>query len=193
MIGLINLKTSNVISLENALNYLGAKVQLVENQSDFNQCSKVILPGNGSFDAVVEEVETMGLKPAIVNSFGKTNTVLGICVGMQILFSKSTEGKLKGLDIIPGKVVQNPVDISNPNIGWYEVAGKQYKIQGEFYFMHSYHCQVENPEDIFLECTSPFNFTCAVRKANFIGVQFHPEKSGKNGLEFLKRFMTDDL
>jgi glutamine amidotransferase len=163
---------------------------------------KIILPGVGHFGKAMEQLQKLNLI-AVLNQavLKEKKTVLGICLGMQLMADFSEEGNVKGLGWISGTVrkinVENSKEFKIPHIGWNQVmVQKESKLmQGiknndEFYFVHAYQYQCENPKDILTTTKYENNLVSAIEKSNIFGVQFHPEKSHKAGMQLLHNFLT---
>ncbi len=199
MIKIIDCGIGNIGSIGNMLLKLGADFSIATKPGDLDGASGIILPGVGSFDNGAHNLSKRGLDIALRNAVLNNETkVLGICLGMQLLFEKSEEGAAEGLRLIPGEVVKfqpNHPSIKIPHMGWNKA--RQVKSSAifdgvfddaRFYFVHSYHvlCQ-----DEWIICTTEhgYMFPSVVSKGNIYGTQFHPEKSHRFGLELLKRFV----
>ena len=198
MIAIINYGLGNLHSVQKAIAYVGGDAEVTGDPETILQASKVVLPGVGAFADGMKGLESQGLVKAVrkVAELGKP--LLGICLGMQLLFEKSDEqGHHQGLGLLAGKVVlfQQP-GIKVPQIGWNQVAlmkPSQLMIgirEGDyFYFNHSYYCIPEEAEDLLTMTDYGLRFSSAVERGNIFGVQFHPEKSQKTGLQVLKNFV----
>jgi glutamine amidotransferase len=202
MIKIINCGIGNYASVKNMINYLGHDSEIINRPEELNDATGIIFPGVGSFDNCVKS-----LKPFldILNIKVKQEKIpfLGICVGMQLLFSNSEEGVLKGLDWISGTIVRfdfskiNEVNqIKIPHMGWNEIEIIKKNIllpdifsKNRFYFIHSYHADRVPDENILALCNYGYNFVCAVQKENIFGLQFHPEKSHKFGMKLMSQFL----
>jgi glutamine amidotransferase len=189
----------NLQSVKNALLKLGFEAEITNDPKKINKADKLILPGVGAFKDCFDGLKERGFIDPILNFIESGKPFLGICVGMQLLFEKSYEfGIHEGLGLIKGEVVKFPDEIVKnglkiPHMGWNTVK----KVKDEsifsdiddnsfFYFVHSYYAPIN--EDTALVCNYGVDFSAAVVRENVIGVQFHPEKSQKNGLAFLKKF-----
>ena len=200
MIGIIDYGCGNINAFKNAFRILNVKSFVVSDTCQINDASKIILPGVGSFDYVIKTFNESGLRKAVEEKvFQNKIPVLGVCAGMQILAEASDEGRLEGLCWVEGKVRNlNKMNVSDiyslPHMGWNNVFFSKNKlfdkieIGARFYFVHSYYFKNYNEEESIAYTNYPFKFCCAVQKKNIFGVQFHPEKSHKNGLQLLKNF-----
>jgi glutamine amidotransferase len=201
MIGIINYNMGNLASVTNALAKLEINAEVQSDPEKISQYDKLILPGVGAFGDAMEHLKKMGMDEAI-NAFAKSGkNILGICLGMQLLFDESEEfGAYKGLGLIPGKIVKFdekrfPHRLKVPHMGWNEVFVKDAPLfQGlpkdfYLYFVHSYHALCEEQYTIG-KCTYGYEFSAAVQRENILGLQPHPEKSHKSGLQILKNFTT---
>ncbi|WP_325065420.1 imidazole glycerol phosphate synthase subunit HisH [Parerythrobacter jejuensis] len=161
---------------------------------------RIILPGVGAFDRAMERLQESGMREALDEAVIDTKVpVLGVCVGMQMMADRSEEGECAGLGWIPGQVKRFDESSFNhrthlPHMGWNDVTPAS--ADGlfvdlpcpRFYFLHSYHFVPESPEDALAQSTYGIDFTCALRKGNVFGTQFHPEKSHHWGVSLLANF-----
>lgn len=202
MIAIADYGVGNIFSLYSSFKSLGAEVMLTKNPSDLKKADKIILPGVGAFEDAAKKLSSSGLKEAILEETKNGKPLLGICLGMQLLFEKSYEyGVHEGLSLIKGDISPIAPDVSKdlkiPHIGWNALSfpkdkekSKLFKYisDGDFvYFVHSYYgknC------DEFVSATTEYGatLTAAVENKNVYGTQFHPEKSGSIGLKILKAF-----
>ena len=200
MIGIIDYGVGNIKAFANIFRTFGIKYKIVSDYSDILSSDKIILPGVGSFDSVMEKIHSSGLLIAL-NEFALDlkKPILGVCVGMQILSNYSEEGKSKGLGWIPGKVVKFEFDKINklctPQIGWNDVIPLEkdtlfanFQDNPKFYFLHSYYYVPENNNHILANSNYGKEFVSAVRNHNIFGTQFHPEKSHQYGIKLLQNF-----
>ena len=193
MIAIIDYGMGNLRSVQKAFEYLGEKAVVSGDKDTLEKCSKLILPGVGSFGKGITELKERGLFSYVLERAKIGTHILGICLGMQFLLSESYEdGKNAGLDIVKGKVVKF-TEGKIPQIGWNEVYNLKTPLFNEieenskFYFVHSYYADTIK-EYTMASCNYYTQYAAAVYKDNVYGVQFHPEKSGKTGLKLLKNF-----
>lgn len=193
MIGIVDYGTGNIGSLRNALTYLDIPCQISSNPQNLKQCSGLILPGVGAFQPAMEKLESLNLVPFIKDWVLTGHSLLGICLGMQLLFTESEEDSIHlGLNLIPGKVIKLKDVPRSVHIGWNRVTPEKpctfLPSAGYAYFVHKYACKPDNPEHITGTTSYGETFPSAVQTGKVIGVQFHPEKSQTFGLNMLKRF-----
>ncbi|MGY0219465.1 imidazole glycerol phosphate synthase subunit HisH [Endozoicomonadaceae bacterium StTr2] len=202
MIGIIDLDCGNIQAIRNIYKRLNIETATIRKTEDFNGISKLILPGVGAFDDVMESLNQSGMRN-ILDHFVLSDhiPILGICVGMQIMAKKSMEGQLDGLGWFDAEVLK--FDVENikhkpkiPHMGWNTALpkNKEHKILNDinidkgFYFLHSFYFNCHNPEDILTSSTYGKEFSSSVNKDNIFGFQFHPEKSHSNGIAIFKNF-----
>lgn len=189
----------NSSSVLNMLRHIGAPARLSSCPDDIRASRKLILPGVGHFDAGARALERFGLASAIKEAaLSNGANVLGICLGMQMLFSKSEEGQEPGLNLISGRVIRfraEPLGLRVPHMGWNTVAPLRRDSifsgvdqEQRFYFVHSYHAVCDRSEDVIGTTKYGVTFAAAVQRENIVGVQFHPEKSHRYGMALLARF-----
>jgi glutamine amidotransferase len=193
MIGIIQYGAGNIFSLTAALDRLGIQYGMIAHESDFEQYDRFIIPGVGHAGAAMEKLESTGLVPAIRKI---TKPVLGVCVGMQLITAFSEEGNADLLNIVPVKTLRfkEAASLKVPHTGWNQVNPKETEDlfknidqDAYFYFVHSYFIEYNN---LYTLASTQYGiqFSAAIRKDNFFGVQFHPEKSGTAGETLLKNF-----
>ncbi len=199
-LGIIDLDIANIGSLESAFNKLNIKYKICKSEKDLININKVILPGVGSFKAFMKKVKDNDLEKKIKEMNINNCSILGICLGFQILFNKSSEhGISQGLKLIEGQVNNfKEVDknIQTPHVGWnsckFNLPSKLFENvldNSDFYFTHSYFASKIDKKFVISRTFYDFNFVSAVQKKNLYGVQFHPEKSQSAGLKLLKNFV----
>lgn len=177
-IGILNIG-GNLSSVWYAVERLGHKASLI---TRIRGQDAVIIPGQGRFDVALQRV-TASMKEEIL---GFKGPVIGICLGMQLLFSASEEGEGSGLGIFSGKLIRLPSTSAVPHIGWSKCSNEKY-----YYFAHSYYIPSNGQNFKDLVCNyNGVNFVASCRRNNFVGCQFHPEKSGAAGAEFLKKALN---
>ncbi len=193
MIGIIQYGAGNIFSLTAALDRLGIEYGMISQESDFGQYDHYIIPGVGHAGAAMLKLESTGLVPAILKI---TKPVLGICVGMQLITAFSEEGNADLLNIIPVKTLRfkEEAGLKVPHTGWNQVHPTETKdlfkgidLNAYFYFVHSYFIEHNN---LYTLASTQYGvqFSAAIKKNNFYGVQFHPEKSGIAGETLLTNF-----
>jgi glutamine amidotransferase len=200
LIKIVDYGCGNILAFQNAYKLLNIPANFAKTSKDLEGATHIILPGVGAFDHVIDRLERSGLKSRLEELvFEKKLPILGICVGMQIFAESSDEGRLAGLGWIPGEVKSfkslNKPNLILPHMGWNDVYPSTDKglfndltHNTQFYFLHSYYYRCSNPESISAVTTYGEKFTCAVNSQNVYGVQFHPEKSHKFGMQLLKNF-----
>ena len=201
-VAVIDLGIGNIGSLTNALYRLAIDYELCSSPVGIDNCTHIILPGVGSFDEGMKQLEVSGLDEAIKSYVLEGTPLLGICLGMQLLASYGFEGRFrKGLCLIPGEV--RKLELSNchriPHVGWNtasihrdHAAFIDVKRNVDFYFVHSYHLIPEDSSLAISKTVYGTEFVSSVGFSNVVGIQFHPEKSQKNGLKILENFVSWD-
>lgn len=201
MLAVIDYGAGNLRSVLHALHYLGVTdITVVQNPDQLTGSDKIILPGVGAFGAGMQQLHEKQLVEPIRQAVASGTPYLGICLGMQFLFEESDEmGIHQGLGILPGKVTRFPAfdDLKVPHMGWNTLSIhrpshllEHFPQVSYAYFVHSYYCVPARPEDILITVDYGIPFTAAVQHENIYGVQFHPEKSQRVGLQILKNFLS---
>ena len=180
----------NLLSVRRALMHNGADVSLASDGDGVRRAERLVVPGVGAFKHCMEVLESFGLREPLLEFAATGKPYLGICVGMQMLMDRSYEfGEYAGLGLIPGQV--RKIDVPGervPFIGWKAVDLLQRR--NHFYFVHSYQALPENDSHRWASYRlGGSEITAAVRRDNVIGVQFHPEKSAQDGLDFVRYFL----
>jgi glutamine amidotransferase len=201
MITIIDYNIGNIFSVVNMLRRLGVASQIATCAKDVEKADRIILPGNGAFDACMKNLRASGLIPVLeeqVLQVGKP--ILGICVGAQMLGFGSEEGVESGLGWIDMSVERFPAlpNLLIPHMGWSKVVSvknehplvKNIEADTRFYFVHSYFMVPKDPADILLRAHYGTDFTAGVAHGNIVGVQFHPEKSHRYGKTLLNDFVN---
>ncbi|MDQ7044013.1 MAG: imidazole glycerol phosphate synthase subunit HisH [Sulfurimonas sp.] len=201
MIGIVDYKMGNLASVQNAFAKLGKETVVVSNPDKFKEYDKLILPGVGAFGDAMEHLREYKMIDAIKEFVRSKKPILGICLGMQLLFDSSEEfGEHKGLGLIKGDIkafdtskFSEPLKV--PHMGWNRMFTKNHPLfegldeNHYLYFVHTFHITGANPEDIIGETEYGYRFTSAVAHENIMGIQPHPEKSHENGLKILENFI----
>lgn len=202
MTGIINYGAGNIYSVLTAVKKCGGEAFVIESVRDFSKAGSIILPGVGAFADGMENLEKSDMGEKLAAEINSGKPFLGICLGLQLLFSHSEEGGCKGLNLIGGgvkKFVFPSRRIKIPHMGWSKVdvqdAGeilfKGIPPGTYFYFAHSYYAVPENKTVVASKTFYGREFASAVKIGNIAGVQFHPEKSGDYGLMFIKNFLEE--
>ncbi|TNF26740.1 MAG: imidazole glycerol phosphate synthase subunit HisH [Deltaproteobacteria bacterium] len=189
MIGVIDTGLSNYNSVVSALEKIQAPYKRVQNSDELNNCGKIIFPGIGSWDQLSKTLDKK-----LVNDMKSLKVpFLGICLGMQFLYEESGEGVTPGLGVIPGAITKLQTHIL-PHMGWNSVSLlgddpllDEIECGADFYFVHSYADQAKD-FSIGMTQVEDIWFSSIVKRDNYYGVQFHPERSGKVGLQLLLNF-----
>ena len=200
MIAIVDYDAGNLKSVEKALIYIGEKPLVTDDSEVILQADKIILPGVGAFGEAMDKLKARGHVDTLRKAVEKGIPLLGICLGMQLLFDGSDESEgVEGLSILPGKITRIPANGVDkiPHMGWNSLEfPKQSKLfaginEGAFvYFVHSYYLQADNEEDVAATTEYITHIHAAVESGNVYGCQFHPEKSGEVGLSILKNFVS---
>jgi glutamine amidotransferase len=200
MLTLIDYGVGNISAFLNIYKQLNIPIAVAKKEEDLKDASKIILPGVGHFDYAMERFNDSGMKDRVNDLVVNDHKpVIGICVGMQMMASRSDEGKLPGLGWIDAEVKkfddkQRSTKTPLPHMGWNDVYPKDNSpiFQGlkdsKFYFLHSYYFLCNNEADKIAEADYGIKFTCAANHNNIYGIQFHPEKSHRYGIQLLKNF-----
>lgn len=191
MIAIIKYKAGNTASVSNALDRLGAEYYFAETPQELESAEAVIFPGVGHAKSAMDSLKQLGIDTWLQQT---KKPVLGICVGMQLLYEGSSEGDTEGLGVIPGYLKKFESDSHKvPHMGWntVQLLKEHHLVHGlenkHIYFVHSFYAPVS--EYTLTSCNYINDFSAAVAKDNFMGVQFHPEKSGNVGSKVLQNFL----
>jgi imidazole glycerol-phosphate synthase subunit HisH len=204
-IAVVDYGMGNLRSVHNALCKAApaATVVVSDNPEEIARAKRVVFPGQGAMPDCMRELDARGLRQVVLDA-AHNKPFLGICVGLQMLFEHSAEGDVAGLGIFPGKVVRFAHELRDaqgdklkvPHMGWNQVTHDEHALwdgiaqDARFYFVHSYYVQPR--DDGLVQGTScyPLPFVCAVAQENLFAVQFHPEKSARDGLALLRNFVN---
>jgi len=201
MIAIIDYNMGNLASVQNAFAKLGKDTVVESDPAKFQEYDKLVLPGVGAFGDAMEHLRDMDMIDAIKEYADSGKPMLGICLGMQLLFESSEEfGDHRGLGLIAGHVkhfdtAKFEESLKVPHMGWNRMFTKEHPLfnglddMHYLYFVHTYHVECANEEDIIGETYYGYKFTSAVAHNNIMGIQPHPEKSHKNGLKILENFI----
>jgi imidazole glycerol-phosphate synthase subunit HisH len=202
MIVVIDYGMGNVGSILNMLKKIGAKAILSSKVADVGEAEKLILPGIGAFDHGMKNLDSLGLIPVLHDKVRRLGSpILGICLGMQLFTLRSEEGVQTGLGWLDGETIRFETEVGQaklrvPHMGWNTVQLKADSVlfdgvgsDSRFYFVHSYHVTCTDPADVLAMTSYGHEFVSAVQKGRIVGVQFHPEKSHKFGMQILKNFV----
>ena len=195
MIGIIDYHLNNLRSVQKAFEKVGVQSFVSDTTSELQKAERLVLPGVGAFGQAMENIRTLGLDTMLNNHARAGRPLLGICLGMQLLFTKSYElGEYEGLGLVSGEVKLFPGSVKVPHMGWNQIEIvqqspilKNVQEKSFVYFVHSYF--VEPKENVTLSRTEYGNrFPSIIQQKNIYGIQFHPEKSQATGLQLLKNF-----
>ncbi|MEZ5359423.1 MAG: imidazole glycerol phosphate synthase subunit HisH [Candidatus Zixiibacteriota bacterium] len=201
MITIIDYGMGNLRSIQNMLKHIDVPSEITSEVSKIENAENIILPGVGAFDTAMANIDNMDIRDILRDkALVEKTPMLGICLGMQLLGKGSQEGKAEGLGLLDA--VSKKFDFrkadkkhSVPHMGWNTVNPRHHDslfqdMAGEsrFYFVHSYHVVCENEDDILATTDYGIEFTSAVQRDNIYGVQYHPEKSHRFGMQLLKNF-----
>lgn len=201
MIGIVDYNMGNLASVQNAFAKLEKKAVVESDPDKFKEYDKLLLPGVGAFGDAMIHLNQRGMFDALREYATSGNYMFGICLGMQLLFESSEEfGENSGLGLIKGSVkafdkTRFQESLKVPHMGWNRVFTKEHPLfsgldtNHYLYFVHSYHVECTNKEDIIGTTNYGYDFTSAVSHGNILGMQSHPEKSHENGLKILENFI----
>ncbi|UUO08132.1 imidazole glycerol phosphate synthase subunit HisH [Blastopirellula sp. J2-11] len=198
MITIIDYQMGNLRSVQKAIEKVGHQAVISSDAHEIAQADHLILPGVGAFEDAIAEIRRRDLVGPIQDHLAAGKPLLGICLGLQMLFDVGYEGgEHEGLGIVPGKVVrfQVPRELKVPHMGWNQVTFRHkppifagIEEQTHFYFVHSYYVVPTDEAVVAIEATYDKPFCAAIWRDNLVATQFHPEKSQASGLQVLKNF-----
>jgi len=201
-IGIVDYNMGNLASVQNAFSSLGCETKVESDPQKFATYDKLILPGVGAFGDAMEHLQERDMVEALRAFAQSGKYMLGICLGMQLLFESSEEfGSTQGLGLIEGKVLAFDTSrfdekLKVPHMGWNRMFTKEHPLfegldeEHYLYFVHSFHAVCKNEDDSIGKTVYGYEFTSAVAHNNVMGIQPHPEKSHKNGLKILENFIS---
>lgn len=198
-VSLVNYGLGNIHAFANIYRRLNIDVDIIDDANGLASAERLILPGVGAFDWAMNRLNRSGIREALDEAvLGRGIPVLGVCVGMQMMARTSDEGELPGLGWIDAKVARFDLPEAHryplPHMGWNDIHPRSIKClfreseSPRFYFLHSYYFVPEHDQDVLATADYGGQFTAAVRRANIIGTQFHPEKSHQWGINLLRNF-----
>lgn len=200
MIAIIDYGVGNLASIQNMFKKAGVIAEVCSKSEEIEAAAKIVLPGMGAFDNCMQKYNDSGFRDIVEQKVMQDKIpVLGICVGLQMFMESSEEGKLPGLGWVKGKTVlfdhsKLTAGQKIPNMGWLDTyCSRETKLmQGieepRYYFAHSYHIVVSDNTDTAITANYGYDFTAGIEKGNILGVQFHPEKSHRFGMQLFKNF-----
>jgi imidazole glycerol-phosphate synthase subunit HisH len=196
VIAIIDYGVGNLRSVEKAFAAMGCDAAVSDDQKLLREAERLVLPGVGAFASCMRSLRERGFESLVRERASAGTPLLGICVGMQMLFDVSDEfGTTEGLGLLPGRVRRFETELVVPQVGWNRIHQKQKHAlfegveEGSFcYFVHSFYCEPANPEVAIGETEYGVRYASVVAQNNICGVQFHPEKSQQIGLRMLKNF-----
>jgi len=195
MIAIVDYGAGNLRSIRRALESAGAETVITDDPSVVANADAVVFPGVGNAGHAMAKLDAMNLTPVIKDAVHAGKPFLGICLGMQLLFEDQEEGDTQGLGVLRGRVRTIAGDVKVPHIGWNRSRVVNPGPSGDidedrfYYFVHSYVVEPSDPADIAAQVEYGERFPSVVVRDNVWGTQFHPEKSGEDGLELIRRFV----
>ena len=190
-VAVVDYGAGNLRSIRRALEAAGADVTITSDAREIRSADAVVLPGVGAAGAAMDRLRQLDLVPVLGEVVDASRPFLGICLGMQLLFGHQEEGDTRGLDLLPGRVHSLRPEVKVPQIGWNQVrwvrdaVGYQTAEEGEFYFVHSFVAEPDDPANVVAITNYGGVFPSIVRHGQVWGTQFHPEKSGPAGLRMV--------
>ena len=196
MIAVVDYGLGNLGSVIKGFRHAGVEVVLTGDPEELSGAEALVLPGDGAFGSTMDEVRSRGLAPVLTQAAADGRPLLGICIGMQVLFEESEEhGVHKGLGLLPGRVRRFSDELPVPHMGWNRLTRRRdhpmldgFEEGSHVYFVHSYYCDAQ-PEDVVATSDYGIDFPAIVARGSVVGVQFHPEKSQAVGLRMVAAFV----
>ena len=202
MITIIDYNAGNIKSVQRACSEVGISSVITSAPVDVLKAERIIFPGVGAAPSAMDYMKKTGLDAALKKAFEAGIPILGICLGAQIILDMSEEGNQKCLGLVPGTTVRFKINdrlLKIPHMGWNEVTAVQphplldgIKAGDEFYFIHSFYPQPAGEKDVYAVSNHGYDFCSALGRRSLFASQFHPEKSGRLGLQLLERFAEWD-
>jgi glutamine amidotransferase len=200
MISIVDYKAGNLTSVKRALDFLGIPCVITQDENALRKSDRIIFPGVGNAASAMPVIRGRGIDEALRESFVLGTPILGICLGTQIILSRSEEGDTECLGLITGSVKRfsfKSTSLKIPHMGWNEIAIRQghcllrdISRGTQLYFVHSYYPQPDDEAMVFATASYGIEFPCAIGRHNLFATQFHPEKSGPAGLSILRNFAS---
>lgn len=194
MIAIVNYGAGNLRSIERALVHHGATTVISSDPDQIARATGLVFPGVGNAKAAMERLRAGGIADKITHSVRAGTPILGICLGMQLLFGDQEEGPTTGLNLLSGTGVALPASLKSPHMGWNTVdflkqGALSHLSAGEFYFVHSYYVEPADTKDIAAVTSYGVKFPSVVARGHIWGTQFHPEKSGDLGIALVGEWL----
>jgi len=194
MIAIIDYGAGNLRSIERALVHHGASTVITSDPDQIAKADGLVFPGVGNARAAMDRLRASGIADAITSSVNQGKPILGVCLGMQLLFGEQEEGPTTGLGLLKGRGVALPVTRKTPHMGWNTVNFQQHNVlshldAGEYYFVHSYIVEPDDAGDIAGITSYGVTFPSIVSRDHIWGTQFHPEKSGDLGIALVGEWL----
>lgn len=195
-VGIIDYRMGNLASVSKAIENAGGSPRVSDQPDELAESDLVILPGVGNFAAGMEHLEELNLKDFVTGWAAGGRPLMGVCVGMQLLFEESDEGPAKGLGILKGRVEKFAEGLKVPHMGWNTLSPEGDSVfagfdDRYFYFVHSYYCVPEDAGIVTAKTDYGLEFASAVQRGSVYGVQFHPEKSSDDGLALYRKVLEE--
>ena len=204
LVGILNYRLGNLLSIKSAIEHLNYECKIIDNLNNLEDFHCIILPGVGAFDEAIDYIDSNRIREKILDIFENKKKIklIGICLGMQIAFEKSEESIVnsEGLGIFKGCVKKINYKLRPPLNGWAKLQlGNNINFKNNYnflknkrkYFTHSYYCETDTRNEIAYINHNKFMYSAFIIKDNFIGLQFHPEKSGPAGIEILEKVLSN--